>query len=289
MYSSQTYESARDELEKACKWLESLGINYSKTRLNKYKALFSDLARFQSENQLERFNEKYKFEYWVNAAHEVAELTRIYRGLAGVNDNNLNARLKDSLDGHELYLLDAQNRSGRDFTFELSIASKFYKAGYSINFGHEADLQLEFNGFTFYVECKRLKSYKQAQKRIKEGLYQLINRYSQSSTPELTRGLLCVSIGKAINPNLGLLEADTPVLLADSAFAHNAAFIENHKSIWQSGLDKRTLGVLIVLDSPGIIKSKNQLTTCHEVTLNNCVPVKSPDYEILLDVANKVF
>lgn len=289
IYSSQTYESASLELDKACLWLESLGINYSKTRLTKYKTLFSDLAEYQSNNELEKFYEKYKFEYWVNAAHEVAELIRIYGGLGRLSDDSLISRLKNSLSGHELYVMDTQNRSGRDFIFELSVASKFHKSGYSVNFGHEADLQLEMNGFTFYVECKRLKSLRQAQKRVKEGLKQLHRRYTKSSNPELTRGLLCVSIGKAINPSLGLLEADDPESLANKAFSHNAAFIERYKSYWgSSSLDKRTLGVVIILDVPGIIKSKNQLITCHEVTLNNCISTNSPDYKLLDHIANKI-
>lgn len=157
-YISQSYVDASSRIDQACLWLETLGIEYSRTRVGKYRALFEELAKSQLANSLHDFYEHYSFEEWVNAAHEVAELARIYEGLSQQNDPRLVARLRDALKGQELYVLDSEDRSGRDFSLELSIAAKFARAGYSVDFGHDADLKLVIEGREFYVECKRLKS-----------------------------------------------------------------------------------------------------------------------------------
>lgn len=288
-YASETYIEAFKKIEEACCWLEELGIEYSKTRLGRYKQIFEVLAKHQQSNTLEQAEKEFEFNAFVNAAHEVAEIVRLYEGLSGQKDQSFVARLKDSIKGQELYVLDSDGRSGRDFTFELAIASKFVKAGYFVDFGHDADLKAVRDGMTVFVECKRLKSNKKVQRRIKDGLKQLHKRYVKSDDPQYSRGFLALSIGKLVNKNLGLLEADDPHRLGQKAFAHNRKFITEFGSHWQNVTDKRTLGTVVVLDTPGVLAKERQLITCHEVTINNSVPQTSPDYELLFRIGSDVF
>lgn len=166
-YVSETYVDAYHKLNEACAWLDTLGIEYSKTRVGRYERIFCALAKHQQAGTLDSFYEEHSFEAWVNAAHEVSELVRIYEGLDGQINPLLNERLKDSLKGKELYMLDSENRSGRDFSFELVMAAKFSRAGLTVDFGHEADLRVLINGSTFFVECKRLKSEKRLRQELK--------------------------------------------------------------------------------------------------------------------------
>lgn len=288
-YASQTFVDASRKLDDACKWLQRIGVNYSKTRLGRYKQVFSDLAKCQLANTLDAFDETHSFTEWVNAAHEVAEIVRIYEGLADTHDPSLVGRLRDSLRGHELFVLDNDGRSGRDFTFELSVASKFARHGYAINFGADADVETEFGGSAFFVECKRLKSGQSIRKRIKEGLAQLNRRYDASNNPVLARGLLALSIGKVANAQLGWLEADSVQNLGQMASKHNVAFINKYRNDWKNCDDSRTLGVLIILDAPGVLVSENKLITIHEAAVNNCVSTDSPEYQLLISLANSVF
>jgi hypothetical protein len=288
-YTSQTYVNASAQLDSVCNWLESIGVEYSRTRFGKYKVLFSDLAEHQRAGNLDAFYDEYTFESYVNAVHEVAELMRIYEGLNGQNNPNMVTRLRKSLKGHELYISDLKDRTGRDFSLELAMAAKFARNGYDINFGHEADLEVDIKGIPFYVECKRLKSPKKIKTRIKEGLDQLHRRYVKSKLPAQARGLLILSIGKIYNSNLGLLEADNPKSIGDKAFAYNQVFINKYRSYWQTNVDQRTLGTGIVLDTPGILKPVKQLITCHEVAINNSVPINTSDYYLLRKIADHVF
>ncbi|MFQ2636772.1 hypothetical protein ACK3ZK_18020 [Aeromonas caviae] len=289
IYTSQTYVDASAKLYKACAWLDDLGIAFSRTRIGRYRELFGALARCQLAGRLEAFYDEYSFESWVNAAYEVAELTRIYEGLSGQVDQAFVSRLREAVKGQELYVLDSEHRSGRDFSFELSMAAKFVSAGFAVDFGHDADLRIPLNGLTLFVECKRLKSRQQIQKRIKEGVKQLHKRYVKSEGPNEARGMLAISIGKTVNEKFGLLEGANPTQLGQKAFAYNHAFIEKYKPYWQAQKDGRTIGVAVVLDAPGILKSEKQLTTLHEVTMNNTVPVDTMEYRLLVDIGENIF
>ncbi len=288
-YMSHTYIEAYAKLDQACAWLDELGIAYSRTRIGRYKDLFGALARHQLAGTLDAFYDHYSFESWVNAAYEVAELARIYKGLSEQAAPAIVTRLKDAVKGQEFYTLDSEHRSGRDFSFELSMAAKFVGAGLAVDFGHDADIRVLLEGFTFFVECKRLKSPKQIQKRLKEGIKQLHKRYVKSGVPQSARGMLAISIGKTVNESLGLLEGDDSVELSKKAFAYNRAFIEKYKSHWQSQRDRRTIGVAVVLDSPGILRANKQLVTLHEVTLNNSVATDTEEYGLLVNMAEHVF
>lgn len=288
-YTSQTYVEASVRLDSACTWLQSIGVNYSPTRLGRYRKLFETFAKHQQSNTLNAFADGANFEDWANAVHEVAKITRIFEGLNTQDNKNLVERLKKALKGHEMYALDDNDHSGRDFGLELSVAAKFVQSGYSVDFGHDADVAVDIENFKFYVECKRLKSELQIEKRITEGLKQLVTRYKGSPTPSLSRGILVLSIGKIVNSNLGLLVAENSRALADAAFRYNVAFIEQYKSCWQLNVDQRTLGVAIILDAPGEIKAEKKLVTCHEITVNNSVPINTENYEFLFRITHQVF
>jgi hypothetical protein len=288
-YTSQTYASAFQQLDKACEWLKEIGINYSPTRIGRYRRIFADLARFQGKDTILDFFKEYDLDDFKNAAHETVELVRIYEGLHLSSDTALTNRLRTALRGHEMYILDNDNRSGRDFMFELSVAAKFARNGYTIDFGTNADVDVVIDGIPFFVECKRLKSGSSIPKRIKEGLEQLRKRYDASTEPGVARGILALSIGKILNPKLGMIEGTDPKTVSAIASRHNDAFVKKHQRQWQSDQDKRTLGALVILDTPGKLIPENKIVTIHEVAINNSLPISPDDEGFLMNLIDKVF
>jgi hypothetical protein len=288
-YDTHTYIAASMRLDSVCAWLEGLGINYSPTRVGRYRKIFSSIARHQDANTLNTFFEEYSRASLVNAAHEVAELVRIFEGLSQTRDTSFVSRLRDALKGHELFVLDDNNSSGRDFTLELSIAAKFVRADLPVDFGHNADLCTQFQDHEFFVECKRLKSSKQIERRIKEGLTQLKQRYADSEDPLAARGILVLGTTKLVNSELGVLKAENQESLDEKVFAYNQAFIETYRSLWQLQVDARTLGTVVVLDAPGFVGITEKLITCHEVAMNNSVPINTKSYALLRELADRVF
>jgi hypothetical protein len=287
-YTSETYAARYQKLDEACDWLTNIGINYSTTRVGRYRRIFAALAQYQGAT-IGEFFKKYKLTDFVNAAHETDQIVRVYEGLHHSKDPDLTARLKAAVRGHDLFVLDTEDRSGRDFMFELTVAAKFARHGYKINFGASADVDVVVDGVPLFVECKRPKSKGSVQRNIKKGLKQLVDRYDASPAPEAARGIVALSVGKVLNPNLGLLEGITPKEVSELAARHNDLILYKHQKHWQSGQDKRTLGALLILDTPGRITSENKLVTIHEVILNNSLPIASEDKQFLENISNKVF
>ena len=286
--SSSFVEISRD-LDNACLWLKKVGINYSPTRIGRYKEIFTEMSQAQILDNLSSVSDSETFSLFANAAHETYELLRIYEGLSHLDDKNLFDRLKRALKGHELFSEDNSNTSGRDFCFELSIAAKFAKQNISIDFDHCADLKIPTDTGNLYIECKRIRSEQQVQKRVKHGLKQLKKRYQSDKRPKKSRGLLVISISKLINQDLKFLIGNNDQEIALKAQAYNKAFIEKYRNYWRSDQDYKTLGVVIVLDVPSIIKPINLLTTCHEITMTNIVSPQSPDYKIFKHIGETVF
>lgn len=289
-FSSNSFVNASSKFDDVCNWLSDIGIDYSRGRVKKYKWILSELAKYQQENKLGAYTEITDFQSIVNTFHETEELFRIYDGLSNIDCKDLKQRIKNSIKGSELYVMDNSDRSGRDFSFELTIAAKFAQRGFIIEFGDDADIKVVVDGNPFFVECKRLKSKKKIKKRIKAGLNQLSFRYNSSSHPAAARGLLALSVGKVINPKLGYMKCNTDQEAGDICSTYIERFLLEYDPIIQSHNDKRTLGVLVQFDSLAQIKDKdNLLTTCHEIGIINRVPEGSNEHRYFLHVCNRVF
>lgn len=285
--SSQSYVDFSSKLQEACDWLSGLGVHYSITRLGKYKTLWDKLAELQRSGNVEQLFTEYSFPQWVNAAVESSHVIEIWDGLRKESSESLVDRLRSALRGHELYVLDSDDRSGRDFTFELLVAARFGRSGYRVNFSEAADVEVDFNGALLHVECKRLKSSKQVQKRLKEALKQLHKRYAASAIPSSARGIIGVSISKLVNPSQGVLEGDSPEAISAAASRYVARFINSFQKYWQLGVDRRTLGAVVFLDAPGILLPSKMLWTVNQVGVNNSVPPSSSEYHQLVAIAER--
>lgn len=284
--SSQSYIDFSSRLEEASHWLGELGISYSATRLGRYRDIWSRLAELQRSGKIDHFFEEYSFPQWINAAVESASVVEIWEGLRAFESASLVDRLRAALRGHELYVLDKDDRSGRDFTFELLVAARFGRNGHRVDFSSAADVEIDFYGTPLLIECKRLKSAKQVQKRIKEALKQLHRRYVASENPTASRGMVAISISKLVNPAQGVLEADSPEALSDAASRYVERFIASFQRYWQGGVDGRTLGAVVFLDAPGILLPGKMLWAVSQLGINNSVPPNSIEYQQLVAIAN---
>lgn len=283
----QTYIEFSAKLEEACGWLSDLGVQYSPTRLGRYRALWGRLAELQRAGDIAPFFNEFSFAQWVNAAIESSHVVEIWDGLRAQSSQALVERLRSSLRGYEMYVLDSDDRSGRDFTFELLVAARFGRNGHHVDLNAVADIEVAFNGTLLQVECKRLKSPKQVQKRVKEGIKQLHRRYVRCANPRTARGVLAISIAKLVNPDQGVLEADSPDSMLESASRYVARFIRSYQRYWQMGVDRRTLGAVVFLDAPGVLLPGKMLWSVSQIGVNNSVPPSSFEYQQLVQVANQ--
>jgi hypothetical protein len=283
--STQTFVNASNELDQICKWLKSIGVNFSATRVGKYKKLFDQLARAQQDGNLDAYAKKYVPMEFLNAIVEKAQLARIYDGLWGLDDQKLVERLKKASRGHALFVMDNDDRSGRDFSLELDVAAKFVRNGYEIDFGHDADVKASKDGRSVFVECKRLKSENMIRENIKKGLKQLKNRYKTADDPDAARGMLVLSIGKIVNPGFGFLVGRDDLDIGKQCGRHADAFRSKYSRYWQyEGVDQRSLGVAMLLDTPGRTTDRDLPFSLHEIAISNIVHSSSPDHTQFIEV-----
>jgi hypothetical protein len=275
--STQTFEKASQELDAICAWFQEIGIKFSVTRVGKYRAIFAALSAAQRLKDMSVFYKRYKELDYFNAIMEREQLLRIYTGLEGIKEKELIDRLKKCVRSHELSLLDTENRSGRDFSLELDVAAKFVKAGYQVDFAHDADVSASKDGQTVFVECKRLKSSEQVKDNIKKGLKQLVNRYKSSKNPTECRGLLVLSIGKIVNQKFGYMEGDNIEDVGNNCALHIQDFMNKYARYW-AGADHRSLSVMLVLDTPGVARDRHIVYSVHEVVFTNIIPESSPEF-----------
>lgn len=288
VFSKHTYRSILTEYLKACEWLQNCGVAYSNSRFDEYKNILNDLTIAHETNAFESFSTDYI--YIVNAVVEANELVRIFNGLNISNDIDYSQRLSEIAKGRPLRYEEGNNTRARNISFELLIAARFVEAGYNVIFYDNADVKVEYRGLELFVECKRLNSKNQAQKRISKGLKQLHRRYKTATNPLLAKGLLAVSIGRIINPDFDLLRAETSEELSRKAHLINNNFVDKYSKYLHKTKDRRTIGSIILLDTPGVIKEeKNLLTTIIEVGVDRSCESDSIDEKWLQDIANKVF
>lgn len=88
---------------------------------------------------------------------------------------------------------------------------------------------------------------------------------------------------------LGVLKAENQESLGEKIFAYNQAFIKTYRSLWQLQVDARTFGTVAVLDVPCCVGITEKLITCHEVVMNNSVPINTKNYALLRELADRVF
>lgn len=280
-YELSSFINVAEDINQACAWLQRLGIEYPKTRIGKYQKIFAILAIHQEANTLQDASQIVSDDEYINAGFETNKLLYIYQGLKNIPSAGLEDKLKAAVRGRSMYVLDDEHRSGRDFTFELTAAAMYAPSADSVEFSQDADVIVSLEGFQIFVECKRLKSVKKVEKRIKEGLEQLELRYDNAANPWMARGILALSIDKVANPNFRNIRANTPAEISTALQIGISAFIESYGEYWRGRVGARTLGVLIRLEAPAIVGPEVVFATAAEVVVDACRPRWSPEFEWL--------
>ncbi|WP_420588469.1 hypothetical protein [Bacterioplanoides sp.] len=204
------YEHDFDNLilmyDEVCNWFSGLGFEYSKNRYGIYKRFFQkfiDLAEGKIvEDDLLGFKRSFD-----NAYIEVNEIIRIKNCLSNIEVSEFLDQVKKITSGQE-FRGNTDNDQARDFLFELSIASRFIQAGYSVTLNGICDVVVDLvdDGMLF-VECKRVKSEAQIEKNVKKANKQVLKRISSEKSSKV-HGLVAVNITDLL-PKTNMLYPDS--------------------------------------------------------------------------------
>lgn len=185
--------------DKVCCWLTDLGFEYSRNRYGIYKKVFDRFfaltKNINNENDLMQFKKSFD-----NAYIEVNEIVRVHNCLKNLESSNFIDQIKKVTSGQE-FRGNTNNDQARDFLFELSVASRFIRAGYSVSLTGTCDVIVDLgNDRTLFVECKRIMSAKQIDKNIKKASIQIAKRIKAQSSTNV-HGLVAVNITDLLPKN----------------------------------------------------------------------------------------
>lgn len=185
-------------------WLSSKKIKISHTRIRKYQK-FLDKLKDKNDFTVNTNDDFLVLEEFLYILTEVHELMWIKKGVDTVEPKGLNKLLK-IISGGNYYSHDDADTTARNYQFELRVASYLMQKCYEVDLSQITDVIGKKNGISFYFECKRLSSEKNASKKIKEASKQLKQRLSNQNILSKKYGIAAFDVTQLAFPNQGALQ-----------------------------------------------------------------------------------
>lgn len=175
------------------------------SRLEKYKKELNRLIEFTDYKSIvDGFYKDEKLRAAFIEAHEVIQVSDFltkYLQNQSLSERNI-SKLQD---GVFSYTEAKSTDFSRDTFFEFLIASRLSKVGIDVDLSTITDIVADFDGYKFYIECKRVTSESKYEARLKEGFRQLNKRFTKGKTKEV--GIVFISATSILNPNLAFIKA----------------------------------------------------------------------------------
>ncbi|MEZ9896610.1 hypothetical protein AB4525_03445 [Vibrio breoganii] len=243
IHDSKQVEEAYTE---ACEWISSFGVPYQKTRFGTYEKDLEEFLKGAGPKDA-----KESVTVFMNAHKEANELVRIMNVYKSFDAEEILEPIKKMTSGQRFRNATTKDQS-RDFAFELGVASRFIKAGYAVDLRGISDLVVDIDGTRLYVECKRMKSFKQLGKRVQEANKQIKTRLSTDRSSK-SRGMVALNVTDIV------MEDDTPIIVPKIEDYQQASaqtlksFVMANKETLANKRVNKCLGVLTEFTTQGII------------------------------------
>jgi hypothetical protein len=266
-FKSISFEGLYSDVQRACDWLSSIGCAVSPTRIGTYQRDIRALTDDYKSDRAMQLTEPKRFEQLLISIYEAIEFVSIFRGLESYQHESLIPKLKEMASGPILSTDEKTNSSSnraRNTSYELLTAARLIVAGYDIDLSTEADIIAHRDGFTIYVECKRPQSADAVNGNLKDALRQLRSRYDMAPDPVKARGMVALSISKAVPVTSQLLRAKNN-LTAGVEFQRVVNRFQNeHERRWNNVPEMRTIGLMLDFRTLAILDQENMITTGHQ-------------------------
>jgi hypothetical protein len=244
------------EYKQACAWLDSLGINFKRSRFGRYQKEISEFAKtIKSKiSEEEKISAFYSF---LNSYAEATELIRVKSALERIESSKYLSQLKKATAGQAFRNI-ANNDSSRDFFFELTLAARLINAGYSVTVNELADAVADISGAKVFFECKRITSQKMVKDRVKHASTQLKKRFLNEISDK-TKGIIYLNVTELLNPNLVMVVGQDIHELKKDHSEMLTSFVKSHNRELNIDNRENILGVICEFNMYGYIKNQNPL------------------------------
>lgn len=254
-FGGKTTESFNQKLidsKSLIDYLESNGLRATQTRLSEYVKFYERfLTNDCTDNEIQ--------ENLFLVMREMDEWSWIYRGLKIKEPEGFLELLKEAVGGPTFSKNESENTRSRNIQLELRIGSYFLQSGFDITFAGLSDLVVTVNGYSVFVECKRLNSPKQVIKRAKESVHQLKCRYQTSRTPSY--GLVVLDVSRVIHPKQGIATGINELVARDGIRAQLQEFDMMHDTTMVFEKDKKLISVWMQAIVPTMHIEENEPST----------------------------
>lgn len=193
--TTESFTQKLADAKQLIKYLESNGLRAAETRLGEY-------VRFYEKFLSDKCSEKEIQDNLLFVMREMDEWSWIYRGLMKKEPEGYLCLLKEALGGPTFAKDESENTHPRNIQLELRVGSYFLQSEFDITFSGLSDLVVDVDGYSVFIECKRLNSPKQVIKRAKASMRQLKCRYQVAKRSSY--GLVVLDVSRVIHPKQGI-------------------------------------------------------------------------------------
>ncbi|MGP8111795.1 MAG: hypothetical protein ACLQFF_12525 [Steroidobacteraceae bacterium] len=198
------YEDSAGRLRAAVSWLRGLGVDLAPTRFGHYLDEMESYAAHLKTGAAVEHTPRF---YAASADGHV--LMQLHSLLSGRYDRYVMDRIERASKGTDSVLDETgDNSDARNFAFELSIASWLVSCGLELNCADPADVAGHIAGRYLIVQCKRVRSAAQVEKRGAHAAKRLRERLDNPNHENMI-GAVAFDFTPLANPGLEPVRAAT--------------------------------------------------------------------------------
>ena len=269
----QTYEDLLARLDTALAFCETLGLAQGSVpgRFGDYRRRIERLIGFitaerngQGKEEDRQELRDYELEY-VMALTESMQFVDIVPYLQAGGAELRRSKVRDVLGGppspHDE--TPVANHA-RNTLFEIAVASKFWRAGQRPNLGKVADVEVNFDGSEYLIECKRPFSPTRVESLIEEASGQL--RTGLAERKDGARGLIALSYSK-LRGGPGFTEVQDEQEGIACLREELRVESERIKQVWGPMDEDMVAGVMLHLIEPFKLRGPRLYVTAQELLM----------------------
>jgi hypothetical protein len=221
------------------------------------------------------------------ALTEGSELAGILSFAKTVPAHTIKRKLLDVLQGPALPTAEGKNTNlGRNVLFELNLASKLWRAGFSPILGEHPDVLCRVDGRDIYIECKRPLSENGIGVAYRRALYQLATDLKGTTNPD-ARGVVALSLTRLLNPGDLVFMHPTEGAGVEGLGDWLEQTAERLCSGWREP-SPATIGILWHVLTPGYVRRERLVVGAEQLNTQPTRPVDSRDHVLFQRLFTKL-
>jgi hypothetical protein len=167
----------------------------------------------------------------------------------------------------------------RNTAFELNVASRLRVRGFDISLPHNPDIVCHLRDVEVFIQCKRPFSVRNIRRNIIRAAQQL-TRDLDAVTSRNVRGVIALSVSRAVNTGGRLYRANTSAAMADGLMKEIRTLVEPYP--WSLIKDRRIIESIFHIITPGVFEDLGNLLGPAEYLAVYPAPSHSePDHDLL--------